>query len=42
MLFTLDQRIRIHNILALHTYPQEQLGFFTRDDLIDLIQKALQ
>lgn len=41
MTFTLDERIKIHNILAQHTYPKEQLGFFTMDDLIDLIQKAI-
>lgn len=41
MIFTQEQRQRIWEILASHTYPQEQLGFFSMDDLINLIEKAL-
>lgn len=32
---------RIWEILAKHTYPKEQLGFFTMHDLIKLIGDAL-
>ena len=41
MQFTEQQYVKIHNILVMHTYPKEQLGFFTMDDLIKLIEKAL-
>ena len=41
MALTQEQRQRIWEILAPHTYPQEQFGFFSMDDLINLIERAL-
>ncbi len=41
MQLTDEQRIKIAQILEHHTYPKEQLGFFTMDDLINLIEKTL-
>ena len=41
MLFTLEQKARLEQILIRHTYPKEQFGFFTMDQLIKLIEEAL-
>ena len=41
MKFTELQRKKIGAILAFHTYPKEQFGFFTMNDLINLIESLL-
>lgn len=39
---TNTQKIKIALILEQHTYPREQSGFFTMNDLIQLIENALR
>jgi len=41
MKITETQKIKISQILEQHTYPKEQLGFFTINDLINLIEVVL-
>lgn len=41
MTLTPEQKLKLAKILENYTYPKEQLGFFTMDDLITLIEDAL-
>lgn len=41
MQLTDEQKLRIAIVLEQNTYPKEQFGFFSMDDLIKLIEKAI-